>query len=187
MATVSLSADSRDLKGKGAARKLRSQGQIPAVIYGHGRDPQSLALNARDLDKLLSHISGREHRHRGHGRRSHRQDADPRDPAPPDQAPDPARRLPGARRRRESHRQHSDRAHRHAEGVRLERWSSRPDSARDRNRSRSVEHPESHRVDVTNMVIGDSVHVSDLKVPEGVEVHGRSGSVGLPCSPRRAP
>ena len=26
------------------------------MIYGHGRDPQSLALNARDLDKLLSHI-----------------------------------------------------------------------------------------------------------------------------------
>src|SRR6185503_16844457 len=56
MATVSLSANSRDATGKGAARTLRSQGLIPAVIYGHGRDPQSLALNERDLDKLLSHI-----------------------------------------------------------------------------------------------------------------------------------
>src|SRR5688572_14482510 len=56
MATVSLSANSRDVTGKGAARTLRSQGQIPAVIYGHGRDPQPLALNARDLDKMLSHI-----------------------------------------------------------------------------------------------------------------------------------
>jgi large subunit ribosomal protein L25 len=56
MATVSLSANSRDLTGKGAARTLRSQGQVPAVIYGHGRDPQPLALNARDLDKMLSHI-----------------------------------------------------------------------------------------------------------------------------------
>ena len=56
MATVSLSANSRDGTGKGAARTLRSQGQIPAVIYGHGRDPQALALNARDLDKMLSHI-----------------------------------------------------------------------------------------------------------------------------------
>jgi large subunit ribosomal protein L25 len=27
------------------------------VIYGHSRDPQSLALSERDLDKLLSHIS----------------------------------------------------------------------------------------------------------------------------------
>ena len=56
MATVSLSANSRDTTGKGAARTLRSQGQVPAVIYGHGRDPLPLTLNARDLDKMLSHI-----------------------------------------------------------------------------------------------------------------------------------
>src|SRR6266513_2346581 len=56
MATVSLSANSRDVTGKGAARTLRSQGQVPAVIYGHGRDPLALTLNARDLDKMLSHI-----------------------------------------------------------------------------------------------------------------------------------
>ncbi len=56
MATVSLNANSRDATGKGAARTLRSQGQVPAVIYGHGREPQPLALNARDLDKMLGHI-----------------------------------------------------------------------------------------------------------------------------------
>jgi large subunit ribosomal protein L25 len=56
MATVNLDAEPRDTAGKGTARKLRSQGQIPAVIYGHGRDPQPLTLNARDLDRLLEHI-----------------------------------------------------------------------------------------------------------------------------------
>jgi large subunit ribosomal protein L25 len=56
MAVVSFSATSRNIKGKGAARTLRRQGQVPAVIYGHGREPLSLSLNARDLDKLLSHI-----------------------------------------------------------------------------------------------------------------------------------
>ncbi|HXI98496.1 MAG TPA: hypothetical protein VNG73_06095, partial [Gemmatimonadaceae bacterium] len=56
MAIVSFSATSRNISGKGAARTLRRQGQVPAVIYGHGRDPLSLSLNARDLDKLLSHI-----------------------------------------------------------------------------------------------------------------------------------
>src|SRR2546430_11165079 len=30
--------------------------QVPAVIYGHGREPQPLSLNARDLDKMLGHI-----------------------------------------------------------------------------------------------------------------------------------
>ena len=56
MATVSFTAQARDTKGKGAARTLRARGQIPAVIYGHDHAPQSLALNARDLDKMLGHI-----------------------------------------------------------------------------------------------------------------------------------
>src|SRR3982074_2660497 len=56
MAVVSFSATARDITGKGAARTLRTQGQVPAVIYGHGRNPQSLSLNARDLDKMLGHI-----------------------------------------------------------------------------------------------------------------------------------
>ena len=56
MATVSFSATAREGTGKGAARSLRRLGQVPAVIYGHGREPLALSLNARDLDKLLSHI-----------------------------------------------------------------------------------------------------------------------------------
>ena len=47
----------RSDRGKGVARKLRAAGRIPGVIYGHGREPQSLSLVARDLDKLLSHIA----------------------------------------------------------------------------------------------------------------------------------
>src|SRR5712664_2598473 len=56
MAIVSFAATARDAVGKGAARTLRSKGEIPAVIYGHGREPQPLSLNARDLDKMLGHI-----------------------------------------------------------------------------------------------------------------------------------
>ena len=56
MATVQLNAAVRANAGKGAARVLRSQGQIPAVIYGHKREPQPLSINARDLSKLLEHI-----------------------------------------------------------------------------------------------------------------------------------
>src|ERR1700737_1636376 len=56
MAIVSFTATPRDSVGKGAARTLRSKGEIPAVIYGHGREPQALSLNARDLAKMLGHI-----------------------------------------------------------------------------------------------------------------------------------
>jgi large subunit ribosomal protein L25 len=57
MATANLTATRRDATGKGVARKLRADGQVPAVIYGHNRQPQSLAISARDLDRLLDHIS----------------------------------------------------------------------------------------------------------------------------------
>lgn len=57
MATATLTATRRDDTGKGVARKLRADGQIPAVIYGHSREPQSLAVSSRDLERLLDHIS----------------------------------------------------------------------------------------------------------------------------------
>jgi large subunit ribosomal protein L25 len=56
MATVSFNASVRSDRGTGAARKLRQSGQIPGVIYGHGREPQSLALAGRDFEKLLQQI-----------------------------------------------------------------------------------------------------------------------------------
>src|SRR5215471_846556 len=57
MATASLSAQPRMERGTGVARKLRQSGQVPAVIYGHGREPQSLALNTREVEKLLGQFS----------------------------------------------------------------------------------------------------------------------------------
>jgi large subunit ribosomal protein L25 len=57
MASASLSATPRADTGKGVARTLRRNGEVPGVIYGHGREPQSLAIPARDLDRLLQHVS----------------------------------------------------------------------------------------------------------------------------------
>jgi large subunit ribosomal protein L25 len=57
MASASLSGETRTETGKGVARKLRAAGRVPAVVYGHAREPQPLSLNTRDLEKLLSHIA----------------------------------------------------------------------------------------------------------------------------------
>ena len=57
MATASLSASVRTDTGKGAARSLRRSGQIPAVIYGSAREALPLAINQRDLDRLLQTIA----------------------------------------------------------------------------------------------------------------------------------
>ena len=42
--SIQLSADSRTEFGKGAARRLRRDHKVPAVIYGHGGDPVHIAL-----------------------------------------------------------------------------------------------------------------------------------------------
>jgi large subunit ribosomal protein L25 len=57
MATATLSATKRSGTGKGVARSLRREGQIPGVIYGRAREAQPLAINARELLRLLEHIS----------------------------------------------------------------------------------------------------------------------------------
>ena len=53
MASVSLKASPRSTTGKGVARKLRAAGRVPAIIYGHAREPQPLELNAHELQLLL--------------------------------------------------------------------------------------------------------------------------------------
>ncbi|MDQ0576052.1 50S ribosomal protein L25/general stress protein Ctc [Agromyces albus] len=46
-------ADARESFGKGAARKLRASGKIPAVLYGHGTDPRHLALPAHQIGLII--------------------------------------------------------------------------------------------------------------------------------------
>ena len=44
--------------GRSAARKLKAQGSIPAVVYGGKNKPQPLQVSARDVNAMLSHASG---------------------------------------------------------------------------------------------------------------------------------
>jgi len=53
VADVALDVEIRSDKGKGAARKLRAAGRIPAVCYGSGRAPVSVSLDPRSLERLL--------------------------------------------------------------------------------------------------------------------------------------
>lgn len=57
MATANLAAKVRSTAGKGAARKLRAVGEVPAIVYGHGREPQSLAINTYTLERMLEKVS----------------------------------------------------------------------------------------------------------------------------------
>ncbi len=48
-----LVAEVRDQFGKGAARKIRALGKVPAVIYGHGSEPQHITLPAHEVGLIL--------------------------------------------------------------------------------------------------------------------------------------
>ncbi len=51
--TKSLAASVRDGVGKGAARRVRREGRIPAVIYGGGEPPTAIALSWQEVNKLI--------------------------------------------------------------------------------------------------------------------------------------
>jgi large subunit ribosomal protein L25 len=48
-----LTAQVRTETGKGASRRARRNGKVPAVLYGHGADPQHLELDAHDFSAVL--------------------------------------------------------------------------------------------------------------------------------------
>ena len=187
MASANLSAAVRDSSGKGTARKLRSSGRVPAVIYGHGREPQTLSIDTRELEKLLSHISAEN------------------------TVIDLA--VGGANSRtiiREIQRHPFKRQILHVDFQELvagEKIVVRipiilvgvPDGVRmdggildQTMRELEVEVDPSNipnhiDVDVTKMTIGSSLHVSDITLPEGLEVVGEEdASVAVVSAPRAA-
>lgn len=52
-----LTARIRDGRGKGAARKLRATGEVPAVSYGQGGEARPLSVRTLELEQLLSRIN----------------------------------------------------------------------------------------------------------------------------------
>mgnify|MGYP003704666465 CR=1 FL=1 len=58
MSTSKLVAQPRPASGSSAARRLRAEGHIPAVVYGHGMAPLSVSVERRDLRLALSGAAG---------------------------------------------------------------------------------------------------------------------------------
>ena len=170
MATAQLSASPRTTVGKGAARTLRSAGQIPAVIYGHAREPLSLAIPAREVEKLLERVTAES------------------TVIELTLASGVARTLIREVQRHPFKKQilHIDFQELVAgekvsvnvpivltgtpDGVRLSGGILSQVMSELSIRVDPVNIPRRIEADVTHVVIGHSLHVSDLKVPEGVEI-----------------
>lgn len=170
MPTAQLSAKARTTSGKGAARSLRSAGEIPAVIYGHAREPQSLSIPTREFEKLLEKVSAEStviELNLGAG---------------------VARTLIREIQRHPFKKQilHIDFQELVAgekvsvnvpivltgtpEGVRVSGGILSQVMSELTIRVDPVNIPRRIEADVTNVLIGHSLHVSDLTIPDGVEV-----------------
>lgn len=170
-ANTGLSALPRETRGKGASRKLRATGRIPAVVYGHGEETRELSVDARELERLFSQI------HRDNTVIDLRIEGEKAE-------------VKALVREVQSHPSrgnilHVDFYQIHAgeritvavpivltgtaAGVRaggiLQHTMNELDI-----RCLADQIPDEIRVDVSVLEIGDSIHVSDLPVPEGVEV-----------------
>ncbi|MDQ1491699.1 MAG: large subunit ribosomal protein [Actinomycetota bacterium] len=58
MQEVTLVADVGRPVGKSAARKIRREGKVPAVVYGLGTDPEAVAVPSRELQHILGGAGG---------------------------------------------------------------------------------------------------------------------------------
>ena len=170
--TTTIGASKRDGLGKGGARTTRRAGRVPGILYGHGEESIPLSVDARELQRLVHSVSIEN------------------------TIVDLA--LEGTRQPykvliREIQRHPTREEYLHIDFFHVamdEKISvevpvvltGEPIGVR--NKGGILDHqlrelevyclpgeiPEKIEVDVTNLDIGDSIHVRDLAVPEGVEV-----------------
>ena len=173
MERVTLKAQVRDGLGKGAARSLRRAGTVPGIVYGRGRDPRAVSVDGRALSAALHTHAGLnvliDLELSGNGR------GEPTVVI--------VREV-----QRDVFRHHPIHVDFHAISL-TERLEARvpivlKGAAKGLSEGGVVEHilrdvlveclptqiPEQFELDVTELVIGRSLHASDLTIPEGVRL-----------------
>jgi large subunit ribosomal protein L25 len=55
---ITIAAEPRTSRGKNEARRLRVKAQIPAIVYGTGKDPVAVSVSPKEVNKILHSASG---------------------------------------------------------------------------------------------------------------------------------
>ena len=55
---ITIEAQPRELRGKNEARRLRAGGSVPAVLYGAGRESVAVAVNPKEVNRILHSKTG---------------------------------------------------------------------------------------------------------------------------------
>jgi large subunit ribosomal protein L25 len=169
---VIVKAEKREERGKNDSRRLRQSGKVPVIVYGGGGEPVAAAVNLKDLAAILRSDSGQntifslDMTGEGTG-----------DVIFHDRQIDPLRgRLVHADLRRLAKGEKIEVTvpiHIVGEAVGLDE-----EGAVLNQQMREIKVlcepskiPEFIEADVTNLAVGDSIHISDLKFGEGIEVH----------------
>jgi large subunit ribosomal protein L25 len=169
--TISFAAEARERAGKGAARQTRRAGRIPAVIYGNKQAPVMISLDSKELLKQV----------RGHGFFSHVFEIDvggnKEQVLARDLQKDPVTGIPlhvdfmrfGATTRFEVDVELVFENEEESPGLkfggvlnvvmRTIPLMCRPDAI-----------PESIRIDLTGLEVGDVIHVEKLAIPASAEL-----------------
>ncbi|MEI6126942.1 MAG: 50S ribosomal protein L25 [Pseudomonadota bacterium] len=174
--TISIHGTTRAKQGKSAVRKIRTNGLIPAVVYGHNFNALSLSLNAGEINKLFK--TGRENAEEYRLFK-----------LLIDSSEDTQGTMVMVK---EIQRHPLNESIRHIDffAVRMDEKIIAPVHIRIVGKSAGVklggilrhilrelevkslpnDIPPHFDVDVTEMQIGDSIHVKDLKVPENIQI-----------------
>ncbi|MBJ6723457.1 50S ribosomal protein L25 [Geomesophilobacter sediminis] len=56
-----LTVELREKTGKGISRRLRTEGKVPAVVYGKGMEPVPVTLNLKEFTEAVAGVGGRNH------------------------------------------------------------------------------------------------------------------------------
>lgn len=166
-----INAQSRSDVGKGASRRLRHEGKVPAVLYGAGKDAVSLSLDHDEIFHHLEHEAFYSHilsvKVDGKAEKAVLKDVQ-RHPSKP--------KIQHVDFQRVSE---TDKIHMHvplhfvgeevAPGVKAGGLISHLMTGVDIN-CLAKDLPEYIEVDVSALETGDSIHLSHIKLPKGVEI-----------------
>ena len=166
-----LDAQLRSDEGKGASRRLRRAGLVPAVIYGGDKEPQSVSLQHHIMLQHVEHEAFFSHildiNVAGKGEKAVIKDIQWHPFKPVIMHMDFQRVDPSSKIRMHVplHFIGEDKAPGIKSGSVFTHQLTSIDVSCPANKL-----PEFIEVDVSNMHMGDSLHLSDIKLPEGVEI-----------------
>lgn len=164
-----LNAEPRSDTGKGASRRLRRAGKVPAIMYGGGKDPESLTLSHNEIIRNLEHEAFYSHiltiKVGGNETQAILRDLQ-RHPSKPSIMHIDLQRV-SATEKLKTHAPLHFIGDDIAPGVKAGGLVSH-DLTEALIECLPKDLPEFIEVDISGMQIGDALHLSDLKVPEGV-------------------